>query len=264
MKKTILPSLTTSSEAIKCRHCGSTQVRPSHKSSDRPSKATTYRCQVCKRHFRIGSRWPIKQLALAGGVLAVLILVVLASTQLMTNPADVAYEDPVALHHQDALANLEKIAKQGVPQAQYDLAQHYWQDGNFQRAFPWLKAAADQGHIDAEYLVGMAFLNGRGTLQNYRSALASFIKAAEQGHLDAEYRLGILYRDGLASPPDKEAAYLWLNIAAAGGHEEALHLRDKLTGLMNTDELHRAQEASAQTSAKLNTTNSPPSPIASP
>ncbi len=260
MTKSIIPSFSSEPEVVKCRHCGSTQVRPSHKSSGHSAQVTTYRCQACKRHFRVGSRWPIKQLALAGGALTVLILLVLASNQLMSNPADVANEDPVALHHQDALANLGKAAKQGKPDAQYDLGLNYWQNGDFKSAFPWLKAAAGQGHIEAEYLMGMAFLNGRGTLQNYRSALASFSKAAEHGHLDAEFRLGVLYRDGLASSPDKEAAYLWLNIAAAGGHEEALQLRDKLTGMMSTEELHRAQEASAQTSAKLNTATAPALP----
>lgn len=260
MKNTILPRLSAEPEVIKCRHCGSTQVRPSHKSSGHSKQATTYRCQACKRHFRVGSSWPIKQLAIAAGVLVALILLAVVSNELMSNPADVALGDPVALHHQDALNNLEKAAKQGNPEAQYDLGLHYWKNGEFKRAFPMLKAAANQHHVEAEYLIGLAFLNGRGTLQNYRSALASFTKAAERGHLEAEYRLGILYRDGLASQPDKEAAYLWLNIAAAGGHEEALQLRDKLTDMMSTEELHRAQEASAQTSAKLNPATAQPLP----
>jgi uncharacterized protein len=253
MKKSIFPDLSAEPEAIKCRHCGSTQVRPSHKSSGKGTQVTTYRCQSCKRHFRVGSRLPTRQLLLGAGMLVPILLLVWFANWLMSNPADVALEDPVALHYQDALNNLEKAAKQGKPGAQYDLGQKYWQSAEYQRAFPWLKAAADQGHIEAEYLMGMAYLNGRGTLQNYRAALASFTKAAEKGHLEAEFRLGLIYRDGLATPPDKEAAYLWLNIAAAGGHEEALQLRDKLINSMSTDELHRAQDASARISEKMST-----------
>jgi len=252
MKKITLPSLSSEPDVIKCRHCGSTQVRPSSKSSGGAAR-TLYRCQTCKRHFRVGSGRSRMQYVFAGVVLLVLVLMGLLVSLLMTDTAEVAYQPRVDLLNREALAKTHQDAKQGNPQAQYDLGWTYWQNAEYLQAFPLIKAAAEHGHSEAEYLLGMAYLNGRGTLQNYQAALEQFTKAAQKGHLEAEYRLGIFYRDGLATPPNKESAYLWLNIAAARGHEEALQYRDKLAFAMTTEEITRAQEASTKTMPTLST-----------
>jgi TPR repeat protein len=254
MTTIIPPDSTTESETIKCKYCGSTQVRQSHKSSGTAARVT-YRCQSCKRHFRVESGgatiWQNKRYMTAGAALLVLVLAGLSWTRFGGGPADVAIQPKIDQIQQDLQVKAQHAAKQGDAQAQYELGWTYWRDADYQKAFPWLKAAADHGHSEAGYLLGMAYLNGRGTLQNYRAALEQFTKVAQQGHLEAEYRLGILYRDGLAAAPDKESAYLWLNIAAAGGHEEALMYRDKLAAVMTTEEITRAQEVSTQTHAKL-------------
>jgi len=247
-----IPLAIPSSEAnvIKCKHCGSTQVRPSQKSAGH-SAQTTYRCQSCKRHFRVGSSGLNMRWLIAGAALLALVLSFIAASLLTDNVADVEYEPETASNNPGVLTKLQQDAKHGNAQAQYDLGRAHWQNAEYQLAFPWLKAAAAQTHAEAEYLLGMAYLNGRGTLQNYRAALEYFTKSAQQSHLEAEYQLGLLYRDGLATPPNKEAAYLWLNIAASRGHEDALLYRDKLAAAMSVAELHRAQEASTQTDAKL-------------
>ncbi len=250
MIKIPLPTLSSEPVAIKCKYCGSTQVRPSHKSSGKDTRIT-YRCQACKKHFRIGTgRLGMKPWLIAGGVLA-LVALAIGISLLSNRPADVPFKAEIEHAKQDQLAALKKEVKKGDAQAQYELGRTHWLNAEYQQAFPLLKAAANQGHIEATYLVGLAYLSGLGTLQNYRSALEYFTKAAELGHMEAEYRLGLLYRDGLATPPNKETAYLWLNIAAARGHEDALLYRDKLAAAMSSQELHRAQEASAQTDAKL-------------
>lgn len=251
MKKIPLPILSTEPDVIKCRHCGSTQVRPSQKSSGSVAQMT-YRCQSCKRHFRVGSDRPRKLSILAGGVLLVAVVTGVVLSLFSGGSGEVEYQPKVNLVNQEALGRIQQEAKRGNLQAQYDLGWTYWQNAEYQYAFPWIKAAAERGHTEAEYLLGMAYLNGRGTVQNYRAALELFTKAAQKGHLEAQYRLGIFYRDGLATLPNKETAYLWLNIAAARGHEDALQYRDKLAGVMTTEQITRAQEASAQAMAKLN------------
>lgn len=250
MIKTPLPSLSSEPDVIKCKYCGSTQVRPSHKSSGKDAHVT-YRCQACKKHFRVGSGGlGMKPLLIGGGILAV-VAITIGISLLNSSPADVPFKAEIENAKQDQMAALQNEVKKGDPQAQYDLGRTHWLNAKYQQAFPLIKAAADQGHIEATYQVGLAYLSGLGTLQNYRSALEYFTKSAELGHLESEYRLGLLYRDGLATPPNKETAYLWLNIAAARGHEDALLYRDKLAAVMSSQELHRAQEASAQTNAKL-------------
>jgi hypothetical protein len=252
MKKFTLPTLSPEPDVVICRHCGSTQVRPSSKTTSSAAR-TTYRCQACKRHFRVGPARSRNLSMMIGVAVLVLVLISLVAGVFfsMSDSVEVDYQPKVDLLNHDALAKVRQNAKQGDSQAQYDLGWTYWQHAEYPQAFPWLKAAAQQGHGEAQYLLGMAYLNGRGTLQNYRSALEQFTKAAQQGHQEAEYRLGMLYRDGLAAPPNKESAYLWLNIAAAHGHEEAQQYRDKLAAAMTTAEITRAQEASAQTMTKL-------------
>jgi uncharacterized protein len=245
-----LPFLKADQAAIKCRHCGSTQVRPSSKSSG-DSSHVTYRCQECKRHFRIGSAHSQIKTIIVGAALFSLALIGLLTLLYLGNAGDMKYQPTVDMVDQNALENSRRIARQGNPQAQYDLGWAHWQRGEYLQAFPWIKAAALQGHAEAEYLLGMAYLEGHGTVQNYRFALEQFIHAAEHSHLEAQYRLGLFYRDGLASPPSKESAYVWLNIAAARGHDDALQFRDKLAAAMSSEEINRAQEASTHAMAKL-------------
>lgn len=250
MNMSSLQSRASDPSEIKCRHCGSTQVRPSVKSTGKGTRVT-YRCQSCKRHFRVGTNWLNLRLILLGTGLLAFVLIGVMASQLFDKPADRSFEPEAATVNQGALSRLQKEAEQGKSEAQYELGRTYWLDAEYQKAFPLIKTAAAQGHIEAEYLLGLAYLNGLGTLQNYRAAMEFLSKAAQNGHLEAEYRLGILYRDGLASPPDKEAAYLWLNIAAARGHADALQFRDKLAAVMTTEEINRAQEASTLAHAKL-------------
>lgn len=237
-------------DVIKCRHCGSTQVRPSHKPSGDGSRVT-YRCQSCKRHFRVDAGLPRSKIAFVGVALLAAVLLAVMASQFIGGPTEAESPPAVELINGVSLEQTQKNAQQGNPQAQYDLGWTYWKNAEYQKSFPWIKAAASHGHSEAEYLLGMAYLNGRGTVQNYRSALEQFTKAAQKGHLEAQYRLGIFYRDGLATPSNKESAYLWLNIAAAHGHEEALQYRDKLAVTMTTEEITRAQEASAQAITRL-------------
>ena len=245
-----IPPLSPEPDVIKCRHCGSAQVRPSNKSSGDGSRVT-YRCQSCKRHFRVDAGLPRSKIVIIGVALLVAVLLAVVASQFIGSPTEAESPPVVELINGATLAQTQQNAKQGNPQAQYDLGWTYWKNAEYQKAFPWIKAAASHGHSEAEYLLGMAYLNGRGTVQNYRSALEQFTKAAQKGQLEAQYRLGIFYRDGLATPSNKELAYLWLNIAAAHGHEEALQFRDKLAATMSTEEITRSQEASAQTISRL-------------
>jgi uncharacterized protein len=248
-KPTLQPSSSDPDE-VKCKYCGSSLVRPSVKSSGKNSRIT-YRCQSCKKHFRVSSGWLDQHRALAGGVLSAIVLAGAAVMMLLDKPSDTPLEAVSTPENKDIQTRLLQEAKQGRPESQYTLGRNYWVNAEYQQAFPWLKAAAEQRHVEAEFLLGTAYLNGLGTLQNYRLALDFFTRSAEQGHLEAEFRLGMLYRDGLAMPPDKESAYIWLNIAAARGHPDALQLRDKLAAVMTTEELNRAQEASTHMHAKV-------------
>lgn len=240
-----------STDGIRCPHCGSAEVRLSHRHSGHSSR-TTYRCRACKRHFRVESPLLKGKLRIGLAVAGLLAVAVVFGLFQESDPRKPSGSDTVHVDDSEAARNTLAAAKRGEPQAQYELGRTFWQRGEYAQALPWIQAAAGRGHAEAEYLLGMAYLQGRGTVQNYRSALAHFSKGAELGQLDAQYQLGIFHRDGMATQASKETAYLWLNLAAARGHQEALILRDKLAAVMDADELARAQEASEEALKRFN------------
>ena len=241
-------------DGVRCPHCGSDEVRVSHKHAGESSHVT-YRCRACKRHFRVESPRARGKLTIGLAVAAVLVIAVVFGVlqENNANDPDASNDHAVAgIDDSVILKKAQAAAKGGDSQAQFDLGHIHWQRGEYLQALPWIQAAASLQHPEAEYLLGMAYLQGRGTVQNYRSALEQYTKAAEHGHLDAQYQLGIFYRDGMATASSKESAYLWLNLAAARGHPDALILRDKLAAVMATEELIRAQEASEAALQRFN------------
>lgn len=267
-KANVFTALFSPREEIVCRHCGSTDVRPSHKAS-RSSEYAVYRCRTCKQHFKVVSARPRIHAYLSIGVF-LLILGGVAASFIMSSDPEAEYQPRIDARDPIALSKVKTGAQQGDPQAQYDLGLTYWRDANYAEALPLLRAAATAGHADAQYLMGMAYLNGQGIVQNYRDAMEYFNKAAQQGHLEAEYRLGIFHRDGLSTSQDREQAYAWLNVAAAKGHPDALAARDRLAMAMTGEQIVRAQETSAQLHDTLSGKNSAPAlpaanqPVATP
>ena len=61
-----------------------------------------------------------------------------------------------------------------------------------------------------------------------------FRKAAEQGHVVAQYNLGVMYDFGEGVPEDDAEAYAWLNIAAAQGNMRAKEAREAITSSYST------------------------------
>ena len=54
------------------------------------------------------------------------------------------------------------------------------------------RRAAEQGHPQAQYLLGYAYYRGDGVEQDDEVAARWYSKAAEQGHADAQKALGDL------------------------------------------------------------------------
>jgi TPR repeat protein len=71
--------------------------------------------------------------------------------------------------------------------------------------------------------------------------------AAEQGHADAQWNLGLMYEVGVGVPQDYVAAHVWLNLSASrrnsadSNRELVAHGRDRVVGKMNPDQLAEAQ-----------------------
>ncbi len=62
---------------------------------------------------------------------------------------------------------------------------------------------------------------GLGVPQDSKQAVTLFRKAAEQGHVLAQYELGIMYSKGLGVPQDSKQAVTWFRKAAEQGDASA-------------------------------------------
>ena len=65
-----------------------------------------------------------------------------------------------------------------------------------QSAF-WCRKAADQGYIDAQYILGFMYYGGQGVMQDYAQSAVWSRKAADQGHPGAKTILDSLYSKGI-------------------------------------------------------------------
>lgn len=89
------------------------------------------------------------------------------------------------------------------------------QDLEVQRQYWFKKAAA--GDVDAQFVMGDSYLNGRMNLPRDGARAVEWLsKAAGRGHSDAQFELGKLYYFGSAGiAPDGREAVRWLRSAEA-------------------------------------------------
>ena len=83
-----------------------------------------------------------------------------------------------------------------------------------------VKAAAEKGNAAAQCQMGLFYMNGLGVDRDEEKAVEWLKKAAAQNHLQAQYNLGLYY----ARFSDKEAVRLavkWLNEAAKQNYADA-------------------------------------------
>ncbi len=85
-------------------------------------------------------------------------------------------------------------AEAGDPVAQYNLGRVYKADPtplNSPKAVEWITRAANQGYIEAEFLLGMMYKNGDAVPSNPVKAKAWFTRASQKGHVEAELALSM-------------------------------------------------------------------------
>ena len=92
----------------------------------------------------------------------------------------------------------------------------------YDKSIRYFKAAAKQGHADAQYYLGIAYMHALGVPRDDQKAVRCwFRKSADQGHADAQYYLGIAYMHALGVPRDDQKAVQWFRKSADQGHAGA-------------------------------------------
>ena len=86
--------------------------------------------------------------------------------------------------------------------------------------------------------------------RDFKAAANLIRPIAEEGLVDAQYILATLYSQGKGVPEDPVYAYMWFSLANASGEKSALKLRSKVAKRMTKSEVTRAQELSKECAHK--------------
>lgn len=132
--------------------------------------------------------------------------------------ADVSAQ-PVESGLPDAGISNSSLSNSGL--SNHSLGVKAYQLGEFRRAFDAWSLGAYEGDIEAQYNLGVLYLEGRGVERNLLQARNWFLKAARKQHLEAQYNLGHMAFSGMGTEKDTEAALKWWQQAAEGGYAQA-------------------------------------------
>jgi TPR repeat protein len=106
----------------------------------------------------------------------------------------------------------------------------------------WYKLAAGQGDANAQFALGMWYVDGTGIVQNYAEAVRWYNLAAEQGYSSAQGNLGWMYEQGNGVVQDYVTAHMWYNLATAKGFDGATENRNNVAKLMTPAQIDEAQQ----------------------
>lgn len=122
--------------------------------------------------------------------------------------------------------NRRVAAETGQAQEQYELGQAYLTgqgvEKDEEKALLWFARAADNGHPDAQYIMGVNELEASGEdSQRRRDAYSLLESAADQGQSDAMKLIAKAYYEGDAVSRDLAWSSRWYGKLAEGGSPDA-------------------------------------------
>ena len=120
-----------------------------------------------------------------------------------------------------------EAAQEGNANMQYQLASYLYvgdetKEPNKEQGFRWMQAAAENGSIKAQKVLGLLYTNGQHTPwpeQDLTEAVYWYERAARAGDAEAMYWMYCCYNKGVGVPYDGEQAKYWLRQAVNHGYE---------------------------------------------
>ena len=110
----------------------------------------------------------------------------------------------------------------------------------------WATLAGNQGHVIAQYNVGIMYASGRGVSRNDAEAAKWYRLSAEQGYVLAQSSLGHQYFTGTGVPRDLVQALMWLELATDRGDARAIENRDRIARSMTPAQIAEAQKLASE------------------
>ncbi|MBQ7159786.1 MAG: sel1 repeat family protein [Treponema sp.] len=92
-----------------------------------------------------------------------------------------------------------------------------------------VEAEAERGIFKSMCTIAYMYAKGLGVKQDYEKAFKWFLEAAESGQANAQYNLGVMYINGdVKNKTDYKKACRWLRKAAEQDFEQAKQLLDRI------------------------------------
>lgn len=159
-------------------------------------------------------------------------------------------------------ADLEKAAywyraaaQQGHSDAQTNLAAMHAEGRGV--AFDPLEAvrlyrrAAEAGNVRAQYSLALMYHLGQGVERNFDDAIRWYERAARQGDANAMNNMAFMYGTGEGVEQSDVEAYAWFALAASRGSSDAAENRDLAAQEMTPEERRRARARYIQLEEQL-------------
>jgi uncharacterized protein len=148
--------------------------------------------------------------------------------------------------YETALSEWRPLAEQGHAEAQNMMGYMYrFGEGlpqDFEQARQWYRRAADRGNATAQNNLGAMYRQGLGVPQDYHEAFRWFRRAAEQGNGGAQNHLGLMYYKGEGVEKDLVQAYKWAYLAAQQGVDPSIQALDFLAQEMTPVQIEEAMD----------------------
>lgn len=123
----------------------------------------------------------------------------------------------------EALSWFRRAAASGEPEHQMEFGMVLcWDVGDYRSGLRWVKRAAKQGHLGAQYFLAAELATGEQVSRNLPEAIKWYRIAAKAGHHEAQYNLALMLWNGEGVRKSRKAAHSWLEAAAKGGELLAL------------------------------------------
>ncbi|MBK8066056.1 MAG: sel1 repeat family protein [Rhodanobacteraceae bacterium] len=107
------------------------------------------------------------------------------------------------------------------PEASYRQGEALGRAGDYARALPWIRQAAESGHAQAQFTLGSMYAFGQGVDESKATARAWYEKAAAQHHPRALFNLGLYHDRGIGVAEDRPRALMFYKLGALAGDGQA-------------------------------------------
>lgn len=91
----------------------------------------------------------------------------------------------------------------------YQKGNKFWKAKEVDKALTYYGLAAEAGHPEAQYIMGLLCIEGKKVMKNIDLGIEWLEKAGMQGHKDAQFKLAAIFLQGEIVEKDLQMAQFW-------------------------------------------------------